>query len=131
MSTQRQQKVNSLIQREIAQYLVSEGLEGITGVVTITGVDTAPDLEYAQVFFSVIGQKTEAVAEVLKKHVYEIQGALNRKLVMRKVPRISFVFDHSGEYAQRIEKVIKDIHDEQSSEFDQPNGGSKETGIKP
>lgn len=113
MTIQRQEKVNSLLQREIAQYLLRERPEDITGVVTITGVDASPDLEYAKVFFSVLGQEPEEVAMILRRYLYEIQGTLNRKLTMRKVPRISFVHDASGEYSQHIRNIMKELeHDD-------------------
>lgn len=113
--TQRQGKVNSLLRKEIAEYLRDEGIDELVGLLTVTGVDCSPNLEYAKVFFSVIGQGPEEVLEILKKHIYEIQGRLNHTLTMRKVPKISFVYDHSGEYAGRIGKIIKDIsHDERA-----------------
>lgn len=109
MST-RQQKVNSLLQREISEYLLEEGFEGIAGIVTITGADASPDLEHAKIFFSVVGQETEAVLAILKQHIYEIQGMLNRKMAMREVPRIVFVPDPSGAYAQHISQLIHRLH---------------------
>ncbi|MDP3741320.1 MAG: 30S ribosome-binding factor RbfA [bacterium] len=110
--TTRQQKVNSLIQRQVSEHLLKERFDGITGVVTITGVDTTEDLEYSKVFFSVIGQEAEEVIKVLKENIYEIQGTLNRKLTMRKVPRISFVFDSSGEYAAHIRRIMREVKDD-------------------
>lgn len=129
MSTQRQEKVNSLLQKEIAQYLRQQDLEDLRGLVTIIGVDSTPDLEYAKVFFSVIGQKPEEVGQILKKNIYELQGTLNRKLRMRKIPRVSFVYDESGEYAQRIGKAIKSIHGAKDDQPDKPDGRGQETDL--
>lgn len=108
--TVRQDKVNSLLQREIAAFLVAEKPEGITGLVTVTGVDTAPNLESAKVFYSVVAQDFETVAAVLRRHIYEIQGMLMEKLVMRRVPRVTFIPDHSGEHAQHISDLIHKLH---------------------
>ncbi|KKW29283.1 MAG: ribosome-binding factor A [Candidatus Doudnabacteria bacterium RIFCSPHIGHO2_01_52_17] len=108
--TVRQDKVNSLLQREISAFLVESKPDGISGLVTILGVDTSPDLESAKVFFSVVGQEFEEVAEILRKNIYEIQGELLRKLIMRKVPRITFIPDHSGEYARHISDLIAKLH---------------------
>jgi len=114
--TVRQDKVNSLIQREVSAFLVTEKPLGITGLVTIIGVDTAPDLETAKVFYSVVGQDFDAVAEVLQKNIYDIQGMLLEKFVMRKVPRITFVPDRSGEYARHISDLIANLHQEDGPE---------------
>jgi ribosome-binding factor A len=114
--TKRQQQVNSLLQKEISSYLVEVGFEEITGFLTITGVDVSPDLEHAKVFFSVVGQKEAHVQAVLQKHIYEIQGMLMGKIRMRKIPRIAFVLDTSGEYAQHISKLIHDLHEDDSQQ---------------
>lgn len=110
MST-RQEKVNSVIQRLISQYILTEGLEGIAGIVTITEVDCTADLEHAKVFFSVVGQSSEEVFEVLKSNIYEIQGMLYQTLKMKKAPRLQFVPDTRGEYADKIGKLIKKVRD--------------------
>lgn len=93
----------------------SERLEEITGLLTVTQAEVSADMEHGEVFFSVVGQDEDAVLEILKKHVYEIQGMLNRRLRMRKTPRIVFVADRSGEYAQHIRQLIKglDKHDQE------------------
>lgn len=108
--TTRQNKVNSLLKREISNYLLAEDLEGISGILTITDVDVSPDLEHAKVFFSVVDQDPNKALTILKSHIYEIQGVLNQKLVMHKIPRIVFIPDQSGEYAQRIQQVIRKLH---------------------
>lgn len=109
MST-RQEKVNSLLQQEIASYLNRERPEGIVGLVTITAVEVTADLSLAKVFFSVVGQEEAEALEILKQNIYDIQGLLYAKLEMRKVPRIVFVPDTSGKYAGHISKILKDIH---------------------
>ena len=111
MST-RQAKVNSLLQKEIAAFILNEGLEDLSGLLTITRAEVSPDLEYAKIYFSVIGQNDEAVQAILKRNVYEIQGMLNRRLQMKKVPRIQFAPDHSGEYAQHLTRLLKNIKED-------------------
>lgn len=114
--TKRQEKVNSLLQREVANYLLQEKPAGIAGLLTITGVDVSPDLEHAKVFFSVVGQSDFEVLDILHKHVYKLQGILNRKLRMKKVPHIVFVADQSGKYAQHIHDLIRHLHDHDRKE---------------
>jgi len=110
MST-RTEKINSLLQRKISEYLVVEKPDGITGLLTIKEVDTSADLEQAKVFFSVVGQDYDEVLGILKRNIYELQGSLYKTLEMRRVPKIFFVPDTSGEYAGYISKVLKDLHD--------------------
>ena len=69
MATTRQQKINSLLQREISTFLIEEKPEGITGLITVTKVEVTRDLEHAKVFFSIVGQNEEQVESVLKKQL--------------------------------------------------------------
>ena len=110
MPSTRQEKVNSLIQQLVSEYLIEEKPEGITGLVTITAVDVSGDLEIAKIFVSVLGQEIKTVLVILKNNIYDIQGMLYKKLAMKKIPRIVFISDSSGEYAGRISKVLQDLH---------------------
>lgn len=110
--TTRQEKVNSLLLRLISLSLTEHKPEELKGILTITGVEVSPDLENAKVFFSVIGQEPEEVIKILRKEIFKIQRMLNSKLSMRKVPRIVFVADYSGEEAQRIKKLLREIHED-------------------
>ena len=112
--TTRQERVNSVLQREISVYIKSEGFEGITGLVTITNVEVTANLKHAKVFFSVVGQDGKDVLHILRKHLYEIQGMLNSKLEMKNIPRVVFVHEASATYAQHIGKLINDLHDDQN-----------------
>ncbi len=107
MTTLRQEKVSSLVQKEVASSILEGGFENLTGMVTITGVQVSADMEQAKVFFAVVGQPSPEVQQILHRHIYEIQDRLLHRLKMRKVPRIEFVLDTSGEYAQRIGKLIR------------------------
>ena len=109
--TTRQEKVSSLIQQEVSKYLAENRPEGLRGgFLTITAVDVSGDLGLAKIFFSCLGQNREEVLAILNECLYEIQGMLYRRLKMRKVPRIVFLYDASGEHAGRINQVLRDLH---------------------
>jgi len=108
MST-RQEKVNSLLQRLISEYLIEEKPEGITGLLTVTAVDVSADLEHAKIYFSSLGQDAAAARKILSDNIYDIQGMLYQKLEMKKIPRIVFIPDSSGEHAGRITRVLKEL----------------------
>ena len=112
MATARQERINSVLKREISTYIVSEGLEGLTGLLTITEVVATANLKHAKVFFSVIGQDEKQVMEILQKNIYKIQKMLKSRLNIKIVPRIAFVHDTSVAHAQRIGKLIQDMHDD-------------------
>src|SRR3989344_737237 len=108
----RQKRIDSVLQREISTYIINEGLEGLTGLLTITEVQATANLKHAKVFFSVIGQDEKQVSGILQKKVYKIQKMLKLRLNIKIVPRIAFVHDTSVAHAQRIGKLIQDMHDD-------------------
>ena len=64
--TTRQEKVNSLLQQILSEYLATEKFEGISGLLTITAVDVSPDLEQAKIYVSCLGQDPQEVLKILR-----------------------------------------------------------------
>ena len=103
-------RINELIKETLASIIQEEA--GIPpGVfLTVVKVDTSRDLRYARVFVSVFPEKKFGqVLESLKKKAYFLQGALNKKLHMKPLPRIEFVADKTEVEADKIEKLLKEI----------------------
>ncbi len=100
-------KLNSLIQQELGR-IIKEEVELPRDVfITISKVETSVDAKHVGVYVSAIPKnKTASVFRKLNQNVYRIQQILNRKLVMRFVPKIRFIIDHSEEHADRIEKIL-------------------------
>ncbi|MBU1118324.1 30S ribosome-binding factor RbfA [Patescibacteria group bacterium] len=103
----RSDKVNSLIKRELAA-LIPQEIELPKGcIVTVSEVEASLDVRHARAYISVMPKdKEEDVMELLGTHIYDIQQNLNKKLVMRHVPKIRFMIDHREEHAARIEEII-------------------------
>jgi ribosome-binding factor A len=104
----RIKKVNRLIQEELGK-IIQEVVELPRGVmVTITGVDTSADVKHAKIKVSVIPrEKTKGVLEILGSNIFELQQMLNKKLILRYVPKIRFVIDRSQERVERIEELLE------------------------
>lgn len=109
--SRRLEKVNELIQQQTAEIIARE-LDLKPGVfVTVTRIDTTPDLRYTRIFVSIFPQKeANYVMKTLDKEVYRLQGALNKKLVMKPLPRIEFIEDFTESKADEIEKILGDIY---------------------
>jgi ribosome-binding factor A len=112
--TARPTRVAEQVQHELGQILV-RGLKDprIVGFVTITGVKMSPDLREGIVYYSVFGTEAErkstqagleAAASFLKREV-------GHNLRLRLAPNLRFVFDESIEQGDRIEKLIREVHD--------------------
>ncbi|MEK9180963.1 MAG: ribosome-binding factor A [Patescibacteria group bacterium] len=107
----RQKKINSVLREKISQIILEERFTGLTGLVTIHAVATTADLREAKVWFSSVGQDPEEVLNILKTHLYEIQGRLYQKSETRIVPKITFYIDSSEEFSSHINQVISKLDD--------------------
>lgn len=84
------------------------------GFVTISHVQMTPDLREARVYFSQIGSdkdKEKSRAGLMSASGY-IRKHLAKALDLRNVPSVSFHYDSSFDYGDRIDKIIKEIKDE-------------------
>ena len=88
MGIPRLVRVNELLKREISTILERRIVPLVSALITVTGVDTAPDLRQAIVFVSVYGGDADEVLQLLRKQRGEIQREMwsNRRLC----------FDHSN-----------------------------------
>jgi len=103
-------RVNELIKTELGK-IIFKKIELPDGVfLNIVEVSTAPDLSQANIYISVFPeQKMNEAMIILKKNIFEIQRLLNRKLVMRKVPKISFFEEKKLIEAGRLEKIFSEL----------------------
>ena len=82
------------------------------GFVTITAVDVSPDLRSAKVFYTVIGDEEARVATAagLKSSSGYIRQQLGKQLHLKYIPELTFVYDSSVEYGNRIENLLREIN---------------------
>jgi len=110
MSLKRTQRVNALIKREINQILLREFEFGDNNLVTITRVETSPNLIQTNIYISVMPEnETEKVFSILNKNIFAIQQKINKRLRMRPVPRIIFSKEEKTKEAGRIEEILEEI----------------------
>lgn len=112
MSYRRSERVGDLIKEEVASMILHGGIKDPRiGFVTITRVDLTPDLKEARVYFSQIGSEKDRArsADGLNSASGYIRRHLAKSLDLRHIPKVTFFFDESLEYAERIERVIKDM----------------------
>ncbi len=79
-------------------------------MVTITKVESSPDLRQARIKISVMPtEKTEPVLHILERNIFHLQQLLNKKLTMKIVPKIIFEIDQAEIKAQQVEKLLQKI----------------------
>ncbi len=106
-------KLNKHIQRVFGEVLQEEADVPADVLVTISKVDVRPNLRSATVWLYVYpSDKGEATVDHLQEQIYDLQGALNRELQLRPLPRIILRLDHGIEHAQHIEEKLASIKKE-------------------
>jgi ribosome-binding factor A len=103
----RMRRVNEAIKEALAQ-AVGELKDPRIGFVTVTGVDTTPDLRQARVYVSVLGsdKKREQTLEGLASAHGVLQARLANELRMKRTPQLAFEYDRSVDYGVRISQLI-------------------------
>jgi len=110
--SQRQLRVGELIKQSLGQiFLRNEAkvpsLE--TQNITVTEVRMSPDLKNARAYVIPLGGKdTEKTVSILMEFSHHIRKVLSKKVDMKFLPKVSFVSDKSFDYAEKIEKLIKE-----------------------
>jgi ribosome-binding factor A len=106
----RMRRVNEAV-REVVSARLVEGLrDPRIGFVTVTSVDTSPDLRQARVYVSVLGtdaERAETLAGLDSAHGL-LQAALASELRMKRTPTLQFVFDESIDRGMRISELLDD-----------------------
>jgi ribosome-binding factor A len=116
--TRRIERVNSLLVEVIAQVVMREVKDPrIPGLITITRVETSPDLRQAKVFFSIIGSDKDkkTALQVLQDAAGFISITASKKVVLRFFPQLTFKIDDTLEKHQRIDDLLKKIDDEKNA----------------
>lgn len=116
--TRRIERVNSLLVEVIAEVVLREVKDPrIPGLITITKVETSPDLRQAKVFFSIIGSDKDkkAALQVLQEAAGFISMTASKKVVLRFFPQLTFKIDDTLEKHQRIDDLLKKIDDEKNA----------------
>lgn len=118
MSRIRVQKVSEQMKKEMADILRTSVKDPRVGFATVTRVEVSGDLQHAKVYVSVFGsaEEKDGTLAALNKATGFIRGEIGRRLHMRVAPELLFRLDDSGEYSERIERVLKTIRTESSEE---------------
>ena len=105
----RMRRVNEALKQTIGTALAQEIKDPRVGFVTLTGVDTAPDLSHAKDFVSVYGKQSEkdATLEGLRAARPYLQRRISDELTLKRTPTLEFVYDSTVDRGMRIQAILK------------------------
>jgi ribosome-binding factor A len=100
--------------REVVAATVSELADPRVGFVTVTGVETSPDLRTAKVFVSVLGDSTERddTLEALRSSHGVIQSRIATEMRMKRTPTLTFHYDDTIEKGIRISRLLDEAEED-------------------
>ncbi|HOZ53784.1 MAG TPA: 30S ribosome-binding factor RbfA [Bacilli bacterium] len=110
----KSQRLASVFQQEISDILANEINDEDIKFVTITAVTITSDLSLAKIYCTVFNRSNiDKCLEDLNKAEGFIKSELcKRKIRMRKMPELEFLYDKSIDYGNRIEKLIEETKKE-------------------
>ena len=106
----RMRRVNEAV-RQVLSEAVADLKDPRIGFVTVTGVETSPDLRHARVFVSVLGSEKEqqqSLAGLEAAHGV-LQGRLARELRLKRTPQLAFEYDPTVERGVRMTQLIDEL----------------------
>jgi ribosome-binding factor A len=108
--TERMRRVNEAIRETLAE-AVGELKDPRIGFVTVTGVETSPDLRHAKVFVSVLGneRKRANTLEGLESAHGVLQSHLATELRMKRTPQLTFEYDPTVAEGVRMSQLIDEL----------------------
>ena len=109
MASNRIGRINEEIQRELASLIPTVKDPRVTGMISVTAVDTTPDLKYAKIYISILNhQDGNQVVKGLTSASGYLRRELGHNLRLRNTPELSFVLDGSIDQGARILEMLRD-----------------------
>ena len=109
MASRRRERVQRLLRDVVSEVILHEVVDPRMGFVTVTRVETPPDLKTANVFVSIIG--TESVVHRTYAGLEHASGFIHRcvaeKVELRSIPRLRFVLDDSVKKSVHIAELLR------------------------
>jgi ribosome-binding factor A len=112
----RMLRVNSII-REVLADQIERMSDSRLAMVSVTAVDTSPDLRQATVFVDVLGEEDrEDAIRALQGAAKRLQAVLGRQIRMKYTPTLEFAIDPGVAGGERIEAILRDLHKDETEE---------------
>ena len=112
----RPDRVGDQIRQELSQ-LLSRGAVHDPGIgfITLTRVKVSPDLQVARVYYTTLGDEAarRQTAKALERATGFVRRHIGDRLRLRRVPELHFQFDESVAHQDRVEQILRELHEEE------------------
>jgi len=108
--SQRLEKINELIHHKLS-VIISQELEfPANSLVTITRVETSPDIKYCKVYISVLPDNLRGTClETLGKNSHRLHKILKKAMLTKFTPNLKFLIDEQEIFASKIDNLLDEI----------------------
>jgi ribosome-binding factor A len=129
--SQRTERVDELLRQEIGSIVSRDVADPRVGFVTITSVESTPDLRHAKVWVSIIGQPAERDATLLalRRAMPFVRHELGTRLRIKRIPDLHVQLDDTAERGTRVLKLLRELEAGEVPETDTPAGESLPTPV--
>jgi ribosome-binding factor A len=129
--SQRTDRVDELLRQEIVSIVARDVADPRVGFVTITSVETTPDLRHAKVWVSVIGTPTERDATIaaLRRAMPFVRHELGSRLRIKRIPDLHIHLDDTAERGTRILQLLSELESGAVPDSHAPTGESLPTPV--
>jgi len=110
MPKDRIRRVNEAVREVLSAAITNDLKDPRVGFVTVTAVDTSPDLRHAHVYVSVLGDehaRRESLEGLASAHGY-LQGRVGTELHLKRTPQLDFRYDDTTERGLRISELLRE-----------------------
>ena len=113
MAGPRMRRINEVLREVVGAAVAGELNDPRIGFVTVTSVETSPDLRTAKVFVSVLGdeEEREATLSGLRSSHGVIQARIAAETRMKRTPTLTFHYDDTIEKASRVSELLEEGED--------------------
>jgi ribosome-binding factor A len=114
----RSDRLQELFREEVVTALRGVKDPGLSGFLTVTGVELSPDKKTLRVFYSIMGSEHDkhSAAKALDRAAPFIRQVLRKRVSIKMIPQVVFVYDGTPEKASRIDKMFLKLEDERQRE---------------
>jgi len=109
MTADRMRRVDEAMREVLSGVITTELKDPRVGFVTVTAVETSPDLRHARVFVSVLGQdavRRRSLDGLRSAHGY-LQKRVASELRLKHTPTLDFVYDDTADRGERISELLE------------------------
>jgi ribosome-binding factor A len=107
LEASRMTRVNKLLHQTLADVLRRRWASE-TVAITITEVDTSPDLYDAKISYSVLTDDKASAVDFFRKYKGDIAVAMGKEIVLKRTPRLHFVYDPTLKNAANIDRLLNE-----------------------